>query len=259
MISRDNRSGKQSQRHVLITGATQGIGRAIVDYFVSCGDQIYVFDIKPDSDESVESLRQMGVGYHQVDVGSVASIEAGFVWCDKLLANRSATLDILINNAGVINDRLSLRITEADWDRVLDINLKGAFFCAQQTLKRMIKIKTEAARYIVMMSSVVALTGNSGQAHYAASKAGLIALTKSLAREYASRRILINAVAPGYVATTMTAHFSEELVHQMKSMIPLGRQATAAEIAQSVAFLTSGNADYITGQVLNVNGGLVMI
>lgn len=248
------------QRHVLITGGIQGIGRALVDHYIHHGHQVYIFDVQPLDSPAVASLLASGGLYQVVDIASVASIEQGFMWLDSLLAGSSASLDIVINNAGVSHDKLSLRITEKDWDVVMNVNLKGAFFCSQQALKRMIKVRQcDYARHVIMVSSVVALTGNVGQAHYAASKAGLIALTKSLAREYAARRILINAIAPGYIETAMTDYFSDELKKQVISKIPLNRSGRPEEIAQLIYFLTSGAADYMTGQVFHINGGMLMM
>lgn len=229
-------------RNVLVTGGAQGIGRAIVDSFLAHGDNVFIFDLKPL--EEVE-LPQ-GVTYIQVDVSSLESIKNGFMQIDDI--------DILVNNAGIARDTLALRMKEADWDLVLQVNLKGAFFCAQEALKRMVKKKKS---YIVNMSSVVGLVGNPGQVNYAASKAGLIAMTKTLAKEYASRNVLINAIAPGFIETALTKKLPERVKNQALEYIPLKRFGTPEDVAKMVFFLTSGDADYLTGQIIAVDGGMI--
>jgi 3-oxoacyl-[acyl-carrier protein] reductase len=196
--------------------------------------------------------------YIQVDVASVTSIKEGFEHLQQVLTECGEVcggLDLLVNNAGITRDNLALRLSEEDWDRVLDINLKGAFFCSQQALKLFVK---KPISYLINISSIVGRTGNPGQANYAASKAGLIALTKTLALEYASRNVLVNAIAPGFIDTAMTQKLPDTLKQKILAQIPLGRFAGPSDIASIVSFLSSGQADYITGQVIEVTGGLAL-
>ncbi len=249
-----------SMKNVLVTGGLQGIGRAIVDHLKIRGDKLFVFDRIDITDSIVQELIAQDIAYIQVDIASVASIKAGFDQLYNLLdvqsdnKEGSGALDVLVNNAGLTRDSLALRMSEADWDIVLDVNLKGAFFCAQQALKRMIK---QSQSYIINISSIVGKTGNPGQANYAASKAGLYALTKSLALEYASRNILVNALAPGFIQTSMTDKLPDHIKEEVLQKIPLKRFGSSNDIACCVAFLTSGDADYITGQEIAINGGMV--
>lgn len=247
-------------KNVLVTGGLQGIGRAIVDHLKIRGDKLFVFDCVSPEDQRVVELIAQDIVYIQVDIASVASIKFGFEQLYAQLdlqrekSKESGLLDVLVNNAGITRDALALRMSEIDWDTVLDVNLKGAFFCAQQALKRMIK---QSQSYIINISSIVAQTGNPGQANYAASKAGLCALTKSLALEYASRNILVNALAPGFIQTTMTDKLPDQTKQEILQKIPLKRFGSSNDIASCVAFLTSGDADYITGQVFAINGGMI--
>lgn len=242
-------------KNILVTGGLQGIGRAIVDHLQKQGNNLFVFDRLPDDDVNVVTLRQQGITYIQTDIASTASIKNGF---EKLYAQLDqqalSTFDVLINNAGVTRDGLALRMSENDWDQVLDINLKGAFFCAQNALKRMIK---QPKSYLINIASVVAQTGNPGQANYVASKAGLVGLTKSLAAEYASRNVLVNAIAPGFIQTSMTDKLSDEIKEKILERIPLNRFGSVDDIASCISFLISGKADYITGQVIHINGGMI--
>jgi 3-oxoacyl-[acyl-carrier protein] reductase len=172
------------------------------------------------------------------------------------IVKEAGRLDILVNNAGITRDNLIVRMKEAEWDAVLSVNLKGAFNCIRAVSKPMIK---QRRGRIINISSVVGVMGNPGQANYAASKAGLIGLTKTVARELASRNITVNAVAPGFIQTDMTEALSEAVQQQMLAQIPLGRFGTSKEVAQVVAFLASEAAAYITGQVIHVNGGMLMV
>ncbi|MFA6263545.1 MAG: 3-oxoacyl-ACP reductase FabG [Candidatus Babeliales bacterium] len=231
----------------LVTGGLGGIGRAIVDILHARGDRVIIFDCVAPDHQSVRNCCQRGISYVRVDLADTTSIKQGFA---QIL---EPTLDILVNNAGIAKDMLAVRMTEASWDAVLDVNLKGAFFCAQQALLRMIK---QPKSYIINMSSVVGRTGNPGQAAYAASKAGIMALTKTLALEYASRNVLVNAIAPGFIDTAMTQTLSDPVKQQILNHIPLKRYGTPNDVAHVVAFLTSGCADYIVGQVIEVTGGM---
>lgn len=235
------------QHNALVTGGVSGIGRAIVDVLCARGDSVTVFDCRLPSDPEVQALCQRGINYIQVDVASLTSIEQGFSCL------HSGSLTLLVNNAGITRDTLALRMTERMWDQVLDVNLKGAFFCAQHALKRMIK---QPKSYIINISSIVGRIGNPGQANYAASKAGLMALTKTLAVEYASRNVLVNAIAPGFIDTSMTQSLSDTIKQKIYEHIPLKRFGSAEDVANVVAFLSSGQADYITGQIIEVTGGM---
>lgn len=234
------------QRNALVTGGLRGIGRVIAETFCARGDHVFVFDYVDSQHEDVISLTATGITYLQVDVSSHSSITDGF----SLLPS---SLDILVNNAGITRDGLALRLSESDWDAVLDVNLKGAFSCSQHALKRMIK---QNKSYIINIASIVGIHGNAGQANYAASKAGIIALTKTLAQEYGSRNVLVNAIAPGFISTPMTEKLPETVKQRAREMIPLKRFGTPDDVAQVVAFLSSGNADYVTGAVIEVAGGM---
>ena len=246
--------------NALVTGGVQGIGRAIVDTlrskssFMLRGGNVFVFDCLPPDDERVVSLvNREGLSYIQVDVSSVDSIRAGFEKLFDLLGDKP--LDILVNNAGIARDTLALRMSEDKWDSVMQVNLRGAFFCAQYALKRMIKQKKS---YIINMSSVVGVVGNPGQVNYAASKAGLISITKTLAKEYASRNVIINAIAPGFIDTSLTQKLSDGVKAKALERIPLRRFGKPQDVANLISFLTSGYADYITGQVICVDGGMII-
>lgn len=239
----------------LVTGGISGIGRQIVAQLQARGDFVLVFDYLDESSPQVADLKSSGVEYIKVDIGVVDSIKQGFEKLYSLLDQRNQkTLNLLVNNAGIARDGLCLRMSEQDWDSVFDVNLKGAFFCSQQALKRMIK---QDKSYIINMSSIVAKTGNPGQVNYAASKAGLIALTKTLAQEYASRNVLVNAIAPGFISTPMTEKLPEAVKKLALDRIPLKRFGTPQDVANLVLFISSGQADYITGHVFDVNGGMV--
>lgn len=240
----------------IVTGGRRGIGRAIAEMLAQQGADIVLGD--REEDEAIEAAREIAAatGRHiepcYVDVAELESAE-GMVKC--ALSN-FGQVDILVNNAGVTRDTLILRMKEEDWDAVLDVNLKGAWNCAKAVVRPMMK-----ARYgrIINISSVSGLAGQAGQTNYSASKAGLIGLTKALAREVASRGITVNAVAPGFVPTALTENLPEELKEAMMNLIPMSRWGNAKEIAYAVAFFASEEASYITGQVLSVDGGMMMM
>ena len=243
----------------LVTGGLGGIGQAIVQALLerqkTVPGLVFVFDCIDPSDDRVIALTQKGGIYFCVNLLQVDAIKEGF---KKLYATIEQNfpggfLSLLVNNAGITKDALALRLKESDWDDVVDINLKAAFFCAQQALPSMIK---NGKGYLINMSSIVALTGNPGQVNYAASKAGLIAMTKTLAAEYASRNILCNAIAPGFITTLMTNKLSQEVQSAILQKIPLARFGQPSEVAELVLFLSSGKADYITGQNFCIDGGL---
>lgn len=245
--------------NVLLTGGLGGIGKGIIDVLGTRGDKLFVFDCFDADDPRVVPLLEKNVYYQHVDIANITSIKDGFAKLDQALAGQP--LHALINNAGITRDTLAIRMQEPDWDDVMNINLKGSFFCAQQALIRMMRAPAITHHgtkgYIVNMASIVGLKGNPGQANYAASKAGLVALTKTLASEYAGRNIVVNAIAPGFIQTPMTEKLSDKTKEIILSRIALNRFGSVNDVAQLVAFLTSGNADYITGQVISVDGGML--
>lgn len=238
----------------LVTGASQGIGRAIALALAENGAKIAIAARNAEKIASLASeIAQTGGDALPItmDVADPGQVKAGF---QQALA-RLGRLDILVNNAAITRDTLALRMKLEDWDAVLRTNLTGAHLCIQQALGAMLK---QRSGRIINITSVVAETGNAGQANYVASKAGLIGLTRAIAVEVASRTITVNAIAPGFIETPMTDPLSPELKEKMKSMIPLGRFGADKEIAAAVVFLSSDEAGYITGQVLDVNGGMHM-
>jgi 3-oxoacyl-[acyl-carrier protein] reductase len=241
-------------RIALVTGGAQGIGRAIAEELAAAGAAILLAGRNEAKlAEAVEAFKSQGIeaSAFAIDVASRESIEAGA----KTILERFCKVEILVNNAGITRDTLMLRMKAADWDSVLSTNLTGTFLLTQALLGPMLKNRWGR---IVNITSVVGRTGQAGQVNYAASKAGLIGFTRSLAREVASRGITVNAVAPGYIETAMTAVLSEELTKTMLAAVPLGRAGTPKDVAQAVKFLASDAASYITGHVLDVNGGMFM-
>ena len=238
----------------LVTGASQGIGRATALALVAAGAKVAVAARNTEKLATLVAEIESAGGTAlavPMDVADPAQVKTGF---QQLLA-KFGKLDILVNNAAITRDTLALRMKLEDWDAVLRTNLTGAHLCIQQALGAMLK---QRSGRIINITSVVAQTGNAGQANYVASKAGLIGLTRAIAVEVASRNITVNAVAPGFIDTPMTAPLSQELKDKMKSMIPLARFGTDADVAAAIVFLASDEAAYITGQVLDVNGGLYM-
>jgi 3-oxoacyl-[acyl-carrier protein] reductase len=236
----------------LVTGASQGIGRATALALVVAGAKVAVAARTADKLATLVAEIEAAGGEAlavPMDVADAAQVKTGF---QQTLA-KFGRLDILVNNAAITRDTLALRMKLDDWDAVLRTNLTGAHLCIQQALGAMLK---QRSGRIINLSSVVAETGNAGQANYVASKAGLIGLTRAIAVEVASRNITVNAVAPGFIETPMTDVLSQELKDKMKAMIPLGRFGRDQEIAAAIVFLASDEAGYITGQVLGVNGGL---
>src|ERR1700683_1499881 len=239
-------------RVALVTGASQGIGRAASLRLAEAGAKVAI--ARPNTEKPASLAAESPTAGGEalavpMDVADPAQVKTGF---QQLLA-KFGKLDILVNNAAITRDTLALRMKLEDWEAVLRTNLTGAHLCIQQALGAMLK---QRAGRIINITSVVAETGNAGQANYVASKAGLIGLTRAIAVEVASRSITVNAVAPGFIETPMTDPLSQELKDKMKSMIPLGRFGWDGELCTAMVFLSSDEAGYITGQVLGVNGGL---
>ncbi|MFH1875601.1 MAG: 3-oxoacyl-[acyl-carrier-protein] reductase [Candidatus Omnitrophota bacterium] len=237
---------------VIVTGGAQGIGKEISLQFARLQARVVVFDINDQVlAETVSELSRYSqtIGF-KVDVTNLGETEINV---NKIIDN-FGRVDILVNNAGITRDNLLLRLSENDWDRVLAVNLKGAFNCCKAVIKYMVK---QRSGKIVNISSVIGIMGNAGQINYAASKAGLIGITKSLAKEVGSRNINVNAVAPGYIRTVMTEQLSDKVKEAMFERIPLARFGEPLDVARGVLFLASSDAEYITGQVLVIDGGLV--
>ncbi len=239
-----------SGKHALVTGSTRGIGRAIAETLVQCGARVAIVGRdQAKADEVAAALgHAQGFACDIADAAAVATlvqdVESAF-----------GAVDILVNNAGITKDNLMLRMKDEDWDAVLDTNLRSAFVAIRTVQRGMMKKRWGR---IINIASVVGIIGNKGQANYAASKAGLIGLTKSVAKELASRNVLCNVVAPGFIRTDMTDAMAPEAVQALSAQIPLERFGAVSDIAAMVAFLASDHASYITGQTLVVDGGMVM-
>jgi len=244
---------KLKDRVSLVTGAARGIGKEIALAFAREGSDIVVCDVDLEAAQStqkeIEGLGRKAMSF-KVDVTDLGQIEEMV----NLILDKFVKIDILVNNAGITKDNLVLRMSEDDWDKVLSVNLKGSFNCIKIVSRQMLK-----KRYgkIVNVASIIGLIGNAGQANYAASKGGLIALTKSLAKELASRNINVNAVAPGFIETPMTAKLPEAYKKQMLDNIPMGKFGSPEDVAKVCLFLASPDSDYMTGQVIVVDGGMV--
>ncbi|MDO9287843.1 MAG: 3-oxoacyl-[acyl-carrier-protein] reductase [Thermodesulfovibrionales bacterium] len=236
----------------VVTGGARGIGKAIADALARKGVNLVIADISLEQakDTSAE-LEKLGVKTMPVKLDVSKSDEVIKIFED--ISKEFGKINILINNAGITRDGLIMRMKEEDWDTVININLKSVFLCSKEAIKVMAK-----QRYgrIINIASVVAFMGNPGQANYSASKAGIVGLTKTTAKEYASRGITANAVAPGFITTVMTDALPENVKDEMKRAIPLGRFGTPEDVANAVVFLASPEAGYITGQVIHVNGGM---
>ena len=238
----------------LVTGAAQGIGRGIALLLARNGADIVVSDINLEkAEETAKEIRAIGpkATAVKVDVSNLSDVERMV----EAIIEKLAKIDILVNNAGITRDKLILRMTEEDWDAVLGVNLKGTFNCTKTVIRHMAK---QRSGKIVNIASVVGEMGNAGQANYSASKAGVIGLTKTIAREYAQRGINVNAIAPGYIETPMTDALPEKAKEELKRLIPMDRLGKPEDVAEAVLFLVCEESSYITGQVLNVNGGIYM-
>ncbi len=239
----------------VVTGGARGIGKAIALELADAGANIAITDIAPqaDLDSAVTEIKTLGVDAIAINSNAASFLDTQQA-VEKVIQHFSR-LDILVNNAGITRDGLLLRMSEEDWDTVINVNLKSVFNYTKAVLKPMMG---QRSGKIINIASVVGLMGNAGQANYSASKAGIIGFTKSAAKELASRNIQVNAIAPGYVETAMTAKLNEDQRKQLTDAIPLKRTALPKDIATVVKFLSSPDSDYITGQVISVNGGLYM-
>ena len=246
---------EDAKRTILVTGGSRGIGRGICLAFAHADNHIF-FNYSSAGEAAAETEKMVAEAGGsatgiQVNVASEKEV-AAFV---ARALDETGRIDVLVNNAGITRDGLLVRMKESDWEDVLNINLKGAFLCIKAVTKPMMK---QRFGRIISVSSVVGVSGNPGQANYVASKAGIIGLTKGVAKELASRNITANVVAPGYIETDMTADLPDKAKDAMVSQIPLGRPGTAEDIAAAVVFLASDEASYITGQVLHISGGMYM-
>ena len=240
----------------MVTGAARGIGQVIAIALAEPGMTIYLNDVAhwDEADKTRQGVEAKGAkaSLIEFDVTDAAQVDQAM---DRIV-KESGRLDVLVNNAGITRDNLIMRMKEEDWDLVLAVNLKGAYNCIKAASKPMIK---QRGGRIINISYVVGVMGNPGQANYVASKAGLIGLTKTVAKELASRNITVNAVAPGFITTEMTETLPEKTREMMLAQIPMNRFGTPQEVADAVSFLASAGAAYITGQVIHVNGGMLMV
>ncbi len=243
-----------SGKIALVTGAAQGIGREIALALAADGADVAICDVNLEAAQKtaadIEATGKKSLAI-KANVASSADVSAMI----EQVVEKFSRIDILVNNAGITRDGLILRMKDEDWDLVLSINLKGAFLCTKSALKYMTK---QRAGTIINIASIVGAMGNAGQANYVASKAGLIGLTKTIAREYANRGITANAVAPGFIETAMTQALPENVRQELAKQIPMGKLGTPGDVANAVRFLASPWASYITGQVVHVNGGMYM-
>jgi 3-oxoacyl-[acyl-carrier protein] reductase len=245
-----------NSRVVVVTGGSKGIGRSVCLKFAEEKARIVIVHYDADDgavNETLTALNERGVKAesHKVDVSSFGAVDILF----KDILSRFDRIDVLVNNAGITKDKLLMRMSEEDWDLVIKVNLKSVFNCTQAVIRSMIR---QRFGRICNISSVVGQIGNAGQANYAASKAGIMGFTKTVAREVAARSITVNAVLPGFIDTEMTAVLSEKAKESFMKQIPLGRIGKPEEVAEAVYWLCSGAAGYITGQTIHVNGGMYM-
>lgn len=238
----------------VITGGGQGIGRTIAETYAKEGAKLALFDVSDNVKNTAEEIKAK-YGVEAIggkgDVTKIEDIEAGF----KRVVDTFGRIDVLVNNAGITKDNLLIRMSDAEWDAVLAVNLKGPFNCTKAVFSPMRKA---GGGRIINIASIVGLMGNAGQANYSSSKGGLIAMTKTCAREFAKKNILVNAIAPGFIRTAMTDKLSDDVKKQLAAQIPLERLGEAQDVANAALFLASEESSYITGQVISVNGGMYM-
>ncbi len=239
----------------IITGCAQGIGKSVAETFAKEGANIVVSDINAELAQKTADELKSSFGVETLAVaGNVSKLDE----CESLAAKaieKFGKIDILINNAGITKDNLVLRMSEMEWDAVIAVNLKGVFNCTKAVTRQMFK---QRSGRIINIASVVGLMGNAGQANYSASKGGVIALTKTCAREFSSRNVLVNAIAPGFIRTAMTDALTDDVKKKLAEQIPLQRLGEASDIAKAALFFASEDSSYVTGHVLSVNGGMYM-
>ncbi|TET13688.1 MAG: 3-oxoacyl-[acyl-carrier-protein] reductase [Actinobacteria bacterium] len=240
-------------RVAIITGGARGIGKKISQTFLEEGASVYIFDVNQEEGVKTVSEFQLAydnkVNFFKVDITDEKGVEQSI----KKIIEAEGRIDILVNNAGITRDNLILRMSLKDWKKVIDINLTGAFICSKHTVKYMVKKRSGK---IINISSIVGVHGNAGQSNYSSSKAGIIGLTKTLARELAGRNILVNAIAPGYIETEMTEKLSDKIKEKLMEQIPSGRLGSVDDVAKTALFLASDDSNYITGTVINLDGGM---
>lgn len=240
-------------RVAIITGGARGIGKKISQAFLEEGASVYIFDVNQEEGVKTVSEFQLAydnkVNFFKVDITDEKGVEQSI----KKIIEAEGRIDILVNNAGITRDNLILRMSLKDWKKVIDINLTGAFICSKHTVKYMVKKRSGK---IINISSIVGVHGNAGQSNYSSSKAGIIGLTKTLARELAGRNILVNAIAPGYIETEMTEKLSDKIKEKLMEQIPSGRLGSVDDVAKTALFLASDDSNYITGTVINLDGGM---
>ncbi len=243
-----------NDRVAIVTGGARGIGKKICEIFLVEGASVYIFDVNPEEGtrtigEFHSAYKNGRIFFSEVDITDEKSVEQAI---GKII-EAEGKVDILVNNAGITRDNLILRMSLEDWKKVIDINLTGAFICSRHTVRFMIKNRSGK---IINISSIVGVHGNAGQSNYSSSKAGIIGLTKTLAKELASRNILVNAIAPGYIETEMTEKLSDSIKQKLIEQIPTGRLGSVDDVAKTALFLASDDSNYITGTVINLDGGM---
>ena len=249
-------NGLLKEKVAIVTGGTAGIGKGIAIKFAEAGAHVVIFGTNEERGAAVVSeLKEKNPSgnafFVRLDVAKTAEVDAGI----KHVLEHFSNVDILVNNAGITKDQLLMKMSEEDWDQVMDVNVKSCYNTCKALVRPMMKARKGK---IINMSSVIGLTGNAGQTNYAASKAAIIGFTKALAKELAPRNICVNSIAPGFITTPMTEALSEEQRKSALSRVPLGRMGKVEEIANAALYLASGLSDYVTGQVLVVDGGLTM-